>query len=97
MPLVARLDLPHKGIPYLHINIESEQGELSGLNHCLLSIKPYENNILNIKDSKSQLLSNYLSDNILSKSFLHAKILSVRHTVPSVFKPFFFIPHKKPL
>lgn len=46
MPLVARLDLPHKGIPYLHINIESEQGELSGLNHCLLSIKPYENNIL---------------------------------------------------
>lgn len=45
-PLVARLDLPHKGVPYLHINVESEEGEVSSLNHCKLSIASYENNIL---------------------------------------------------
>jgi len=44
--LAARLDLPHKGVPYLHINVESEQGELSRLNHCKLSITSYEKNIL---------------------------------------------------
>ena len=45
-PLVARLDLPHKGVHYLHINIESEDGEVSSLNHCKLSIASYEKNIL---------------------------------------------------
>jgi len=45
-PLLARFDLSHKGVPYLHINMEDEKGEVSKFNHCQLSLTESENNIL---------------------------------------------------
>lgn len=45
-PMIARFDLPHKGVPFLHINLEDLNGKCSKFDHCKLSIKSYENNIL---------------------------------------------------
>lgn len=45
-PLMVRFDLPHKGVPYLHINIEDANGKTPSFNHCKLSISPFKENIL---------------------------------------------------
>lgn len=45
-PLMARFDLPHKGVPYLHISIEDANGKTPSINHCKLSISQFKENIL---------------------------------------------------
>lgn len=45
-PMLARFDLSHIGVPFLHINMEDENGEIAGLNHCQLSLTETEENIL---------------------------------------------------
>ncbi len=45
-PLLARFDLSHKGVPFLHINLENENEEVNGFNHCKLSLTEVEDNIL---------------------------------------------------
>lgn len=47
-PLVARFDLSHKGVPYLHINMEDDTGEVSKFNHCRLSLTEVEDNVLKL-------------------------------------------------
>lgn len=46
LPLLARFDLSHKGVPFLHINLENEDGEIDAYNHCELSLTEVEDNIL---------------------------------------------------
>ncbi|WP_319505535.1 hypothetical protein [Bacteroides graminisolvens] len=45
-PLLARFDLSHKGVPFLHINMEDENGAVPEFNHCQLSLTEAEDNIL---------------------------------------------------
>lgn len=45
-PMLVRFDLSHKGVPYLHINVEDENGEVTKFNHCRLSLTEVEDNIL---------------------------------------------------
>lgn len=45
MPQLARFDLPHKGVPDLHINVETESGDGEN-NHCRLFIGDWSYDIL---------------------------------------------------
>ena len=62
-PLVARFDLPHKGVPFLHLNIEDANGKTPSINHCKISITPDKENILKPLE-ESLMTFNYSGINI---------------------------------